>query len=54
MENPGHFSVEINIRIIQPGLSRASISEEGLHLLAGVETYLLESRSMKLRVVGSA
>ena len=48
------YRYEFDVRIIQPGLSRASISEEGLHLLAGVETYLLESRSMKLRVVGSA
>ena len=40
--------------IVHPGLSRAAITEEGLHLLAGVETYLLETRAMKLRIIGSA
>ncbi|MER2534015.1 MAG: DEAD/DEAH box helicase family protein [Rhizobiaceae bacterium] len=45
---------EYDVRIVQPGLSRAAITEEGLHLLAGVETYLLETRAMKLRIIGSA
>ena len=35
------YRYEFDVRIIQPGLSRAAITEEGLHLLAGVETYLL-------------
>lgn len=48
------YRYEFDVRIIQPGLSRAAITEEGLHLLAGVETYLLETRAMKLRVLGSA
>ena len=48
------YRYEFDVRIIQPGLSRAAITEEGLHLLAGVETYLLETRAMKLRVMGSA
>ncbi|WP_036280595.1 DEAD/DEAH box helicase [Methylocystis sp. ATCC 49242] len=48
------YRYEFDVRIIQPGLSRAVITEEGLHLLAGVETYLLETRAMKLRVMGSA
>ncbi|MEW6597621.1 MAG: DEAD/DEAH box helicase family protein [Pseudomonadota bacterium] len=48
------YRYEFEVRIIQPGLSRAVITEEGLHLLAGVETYLLETRAMKLRVMGSA
>jgi len=48
------YRYEFDVRIIQPGLSRAAITEEGLHLLAGVETYLLETRAMKLRVIGSA
>ncbi|RWD62840.1 MAG: DEAD/DEAH box helicase [Mesorhizobium sp.] len=44
---------EYDVRIVQPGLSRQAIGEEGLHLLAGVETYLLETRAMRLRIVGS-
>lgn len=48
------YRYEFDVRIVQPGLSRASITEEGLHLLAGVETYLLETRAMKLRVIGNA
>lgn len=48
------YRYEFNVRIVQPGLSRAAITEEGLHLLAGVETYLLETRAMKLRILGSA
>ena len=44
---------EYDVRIVQPGLSRQAIGEEGLHLLAGVETYLLETRAMKLRIIGS-
>jgi hypothetical protein len=47
------YRYEFDVRIIQPGLSRAAITEEGLHLLAGVETYLLETRAMKLRIIGS-
>jgi hypothetical protein len=34
-------------------LSRQAISEEGLHLLASVETYLLETRAMRLKIIGS-
>ncbi|HBN7892920.1 TPA: hypothetical protein L3842_005977 [Pseudomonas aeruginosa] len=48
------YRYEFDVRIVQPGLSRAAVNEEGLHLLAGVETYLLETRAMKLRVIGSA
>ncbi|MBC53312.1 MAG: helicase [Gammaproteobacteria bacterium] len=48
------YRFEFDVRIVQPGLSRASMTEEGLHLLAGVETYLLETRAIKLRVIGSA
>lgn len=44
---------EFDVRIVQPGLSRQAIGEEGLHLLAGVETYLLETRAMRLRIIGS-
>ncbi len=44
---------EFDVRIVQPGLSRQAIGEEGLHLLAGVETYLLETRAMKLKVIGN-
>lgn len=29
------------------------LGEEGLHLLAGVETYLLETRAMRLKIIGS-
>lgn len=47
------YRYEFEVRIVQPGLSRAAITEEGLHLLAGVETYLLETRAMRLRVIGS-
>lgn len=45
---------EYDVRIVQPGLSRQAVGEEGLHLIAGVETYLLETRAMRLRVIGSA
>lgn len=45
---------EFDVRIIQPGLSRAAVTEEGLHLLASVETYLLETRAMRLKVIASA
>ncbi|MER9876803.1 DEAD/DEAH box helicase family protein [Mesorhizobium sp. M0195] len=44
---------EYDVRIVQPGLSRQAIGEGGLHLLAGVETYLLETRAMRLRIIGS-
>jgi hypothetical protein len=47
------YRYEFDVRIVQPGLSRKAITEEGLHLLAGVETYLLETRAMRLKVVGS-
>ena len=47
------YRYEFDVRIIQPGLSKIAITEEGLHLLAGVETYLLETRAMKLQVIGS-
>jgi superfamily II DNA or RNA helicase len=48
------YRYEFDVRIVQPGLSRQAITEEGLHLLAGVETYLLETRAMRLQVIGSA
>lgn len=47
------YRFEFDVRIIQPGLSKAAVTQEGLHLLAGVETYLLETRAMRLRVIGS-
>ncbi|MBR1160625.1 DEAD/DEAH box helicase [Bradyrhizobium elkanii] len=47
------YRYEYDVRIIQPGLSRAAIAEEGLHLLASVETYLLETRAMHLKVIAS-
>ena len=47
------YRYEFDVRIVQSGLSRSAISEEGLHLVAGVETYLLETRGMRLRVIGS-
>lgn len=48
------YRYEFAVRIVQPGLSRSDIHEEGLHLLAGVETYLLETRAMRLVVIGSS
>lgn len=48
------YRYEFDVRIVQPGLSRKAITEEGLHLLAGVETYLLETRAMHLKVIGSS
>jgi hypothetical protein len=48
------YRYEYDVCIVQPGLSQAAINEEGLHLLAGVETYVLETRAVKLRVIGSA
>lgn len=47
------YRYEFDVRIVQPGLSRSAITEEGLHLLASVETYLLETRAMRLKVIGS-
>ncbi len=47
------FRYEFDVRIVQPGLSRKAITNEGLHLLAGVETYLMEIRAMRFRVIGS-
>lgn len=47
------YRFEFDVRIVQPGLSRAAVTDEGLHLLAGVETYLLETRGMPLRIIGS-
>lgn len=47
------YRYEFDVRIIQPGLSKSGVTQEGLHLLAGVETYLLETRAMRLRVIGS-
>lgn len=48
------YRYEFDVRIVQPGLSRAAITEEGLHLLASVEAYLLETRAMRLKVIASA
>jgi superfamily II DNA or RNA helicase len=48
------YRYEYDVRIVQPGLSKAAVGEEGLHLLAGAETYLLETRAMPLRIIGSA
>lgn len=48
------YRYEFDVRIVQPGLSRAAVTEEGLHLLASVETYLLETRAMRLKVIASA
>ena len=48
------YRYEFDVRIVQPGLSRAAITEESLHLLASVETYLLETRAMRLRIISSA
>lgn len=47
------YRYEFDVRIVQPGLSRAAVTEEGLHLLASVETYLLETRAMRLKVIAS-
>lgn len=47
------YRYEFQVRIVQPGLSRDAIAEEGLHLLASVESYLLETRAMHLKVIAS-
>jgi hypothetical protein len=47
------YRYDYEVRIVQPGLSKSQIGEEGLHLLAGAETYLQETRAMPLRVIGS-
>lgn len=47
------YRYEFDVRIVQPGLSRSAVTEEGLHLLASVETYLLETRAMRLKVIAS-
>ena len=48
------YRYEFDVRIVQPGLSRSAVTEEGLHLLASVETYLLETRAMRLKVIASS
>ena len=48
------YRYEFEVRIVQPGLSRQVVTKEMLHLLAGVETYLLETRNIPLKVIGSA
>ena len=47
------YRYQFDVRIVQPGLSLGAIGDEGLHLLAGTETYLLDTRGMALRVIGS-
>lgn len=47
------YRFDYDVRIVQPGLSRKAIGEERFHLLAGVETYLLETQGMRLSVIGS-
>lgn len=47
------YRYEFDVRIVQPGLSRSAVTEEALHLLASVETYLLDTRAMRLRVIAS-
>lgn len=47
------YRYEFDVRIVQPGLSRAAVTEESLHLLASVETYLLDTRAMRLKVIAS-
>ncbi|WP_292084033.1 MULTISPECIES: DEAD/DEAH box helicase [unclassified Brevundimonas] len=47
------YRYEYDVKIVQPGLSRRAVGEEGLHLLAGAETYLLETRAMPLRIIAS-
>lgn len=48
------YRYEFDVRIVQPGLSRAAATDEALHLLASVETYLFETRAMRLKVIASA
>jgi superfamily II DNA or RNA helicase len=47
------YRYEYAVRIVQPGLSKGKIGDEALHLLAAVETYLLETRAMPLVVIAS-
>lgn len=47
------YRYEFDVRMVQPGLSMSRVGEEGLHLLAGTETYLLDTRGMSLRIIGS-
>ncbi len=45
--------LEFEISIVQPGISKANISENQLTLLGVVETYLMERALIKLKVIGS-
>lgn len=47
------YRYEFHVQIVQPGLSRTAVTEEALHLLASVETYLLDTRAIRLRVIAS-
>ena len=48
------YRYEYQVRIVQPGLSKDRIELEPLHLLAGAETYLLETRAMLVLVIASS
>ena len=45
--------LEVTVVIVQPGISRAKISEDMRALLGGTERFLTETYGMKLRVIGS-
>jgi hypothetical protein len=45
--------LEVTVAVVQPGLSRARVSEDMRALLGGTERYLNETYAMRLRVLGS-
>ena len=46
--------VSLKITIVQPGVSRARISDTQLRLLSVTENYLMETYQLQFRVVASA
>lgn len=53
-EKADRQQVRLRVVVVQPGLSKASVSQEQLELLAVTENYLLETFAVPFGVVGSS
>jgi hypothetical protein len=49
-----HRRLHVTVAIVQPGVSKAVVSEDMRALLGATERFLTETYGMKLRVLGSA
>lgn len=45
---------DLEIYIVQPGLSKAEVSSDQLRLLSATESYLMETRQIPFTVIGAA